>query len=206
MAACATICLQVAPHGRLAAGEMQLQHAELGRLRQHVEPDFASAARRRRAPARAGWSNRGIAADSDASARPAGRSAPRSARRRCAGGAVTLTPSPRPCRRAPAAWPRCRPGCAPWARCRCCASSAAIASTLRTPSHSCSTATAMASGANTRSGARIVQRSRAASWRSLTCARERRLRGRPDHDTRRAIRASLMRPPDGRRRAGSAPA
>ena len=32
--------LEVAAHGRLAAGEMQLQDAEIGRLRQHVEPDF----------------------------------------------------------------------------------------------------------------------------------------------------------------------
>ena len=32
--------LQVAAHGRLAAGQVQLQDAELGRLRQHVEPDL----------------------------------------------------------------------------------------------------------------------------------------------------------------------
>ena len=32
--------LQVAPDGGLAAGEVQLQHAEVCGLRQHVEPDF----------------------------------------------------------------------------------------------------------------------------------------------------------------------
>src|SRR5581483_4479983 len=49
------------------------------------------------------------------------------------------------------------------------ASSPAISPTLRLPSHSCRTATATASGVNTRSGARITQRPRTASWRSLTC-------------------------------------
>ena len=72
-----------------------------------------SAARRPRAPAPAGWSSRGIAAGSDASARPAARPARgmRAPLRLASYGLAALTPSPRPCRRGPAAWRRRRPGC-----------------------------------------------------------------------------------------------
>ena len=67
--------LQVAPHGRLAAGEMQLQDAEVGGLRQHVEPDLGrqlagDALQRQRVGAVGA-----LQAGSDASARPAGRPA-----------------------------------------------------------------------------------------------------------------------------------
>jgi hypothetical protein len=55
---------EVAAHGPLAAGKMQLQEAELGGLRQHVEPRLPSATRRRCARAPAVGSNRGIAASS----------------------------------------------------------------------------------------------------------------------------------------------
>ena len=63
---------KVAPHERLAAGEMHLQHAERGRLAQ--APETRSRCRSSRAgPLQlgAGWSNRRSAADSDASAPPA---------------------------------------------------------------------------------------------------------------------------------------
>ena len=86
--------LEVAAHGRLAAGQVQLQHAEVGGLRQHVAPDLGRQLAARRAPAPAGWSSRGIAAGSDASARRAARSAARM-RARLRPGAVcgcALTP------------------------------------------------------------------------------------------------------------------
>src|ERR1700712_5100155 len=44
-----------------------------------------------------------------------------------------------------------------------------MSDTLRTPSQSCSTSTAISSGASTRSGARITQRCRVSSNFSLAC-------------------------------------
>ena len=110
--------LEVAAHGGLAARQMQLQDAEIGRLRQHVEPYLGRQLARRRARAPADWSSRGTAAGSGASARRAARSgpAPRPQRRELE--RIALMPSPRPCRRGPAAWGRCRRGCAPPAPCR----------------------------------------------------------------------------------------
>src|SRR6185312_14925117 len=49
------------------------------------------------------------------------------------------------------------------------ASSSAMMATLRTPSHNCSTSTAISSGASTRSGARITQTFRVSSNFSLAC-------------------------------------
>ncbi len=44
-----------------------------------------------------------------------------------------------------------------------------MSATLRTPSQSCSTSTAISSGASTRSGARITQTCRVSSNFSLAC-------------------------------------
>ena len=56
---------EIAAHRRLAAGEMHLQHAERRRLARARAATSRCRARCWRAPARSGWSNRGIAAGSD---------------------------------------------------------------------------------------------------------------------------------------------
>src|SRR5581483_6091185 len=84
------------------------------------------------------------------------------------------------------------------------ASSVAMSSTRRAPSQRVSTATAIGSGVNTRSGARITQRPRAASWRILTW---RASAGREEASMTILCGrlASLMSAPGEMRRAGSGP-
>ena len=62
---------QILACGRLAAGEMDLQHADFGKLGQNLLPFLGRRARFRRGRARPGSSNRGIAAGSGGSVRQA---------------------------------------------------------------------------------------------------------------------------------------
>ena len=56
---------EIAPRGRLAAREVGLQHAEGCGLIEHAAPGRGVELRTPPAPARAGWSSTGTAADSD---------------------------------------------------------------------------------------------------------------------------------------------
>ena len=56
---------KIAPHRRLAAGKMQLQRAYRRGLTEGLAPFVARSIPYWRAPVRAGWSNKDIAADSD---------------------------------------------------------------------------------------------------------------------------------------------
>ena len=130
-------------------------------------------ARSTRARARPGWSNRGSAADSDASARPAGPGAGQSAgigqaslvreilqhRGDVAGDHLA--------RRVVASRP---------ARRRC-------ASTLALPSTSCRISTACSSGSISRSGAIMIQRCRVSSKRKTMCGARRQDARAVDHET-----------------------
>ena len=85
---------QVLARGRLAAGEMDLQHADLGEFGQHLLPFLRRQVRCRRDRARPDWSNRGIAAGSDGSARRARRAECRTSPRSSGALSSTARPSP----------------------------------------------------------------------------------------------------------------